>query len=97
MLANLCVCYILIKQNSKAESLIRKVETSESKMRGRGQEQVGFKSHASVVNLVIGSLYCSKGNFDFGLSLMMKSLRPLSNKLASDSWYYFKRCLIALV
>lgn len=97
VLANLCVCYILIKQNSKAESLIRKVETAENKLRGRSQEQLGFRSHASVVNLVIGSLYCSKGNFDFGLSLMMKSLRPLSSKLATDSWYYFKRCLIALV
>lgn len=83
VVANLCVCYILIKQNSKAEALIRKVE-----------QRAG---HAAVVNLVIGSLYCSKGNFDFGLSLMMKSLKPLPQKLAPDSWYYFKRCSLALV
>ncbi len=96
VLANLCVCYILIKQNAKAEALIRKVETTEQKQRARNPE-AGHRSHASVVNLVIGSLYCSKGNFDFGLSLMMKSMRPLASKLAADSWYYFKRSLLALI
>ena len=58
--------------------------------------QAEFK-HVSIVNLVIGSLYCSKGNFEFGLTLMMKSIKPLETKLGTDSWYYIKRCILAMI
>lgn len=51
----------------------------------------------SIVNLVIGTLYCSKGNFDFGIRLIFKSLNPASEKLGTDTWYYTKRCLLALI
>jgi len=31
VLANLCVCYILTKQNTKAEGLIKKIEEHEAR------------------------------------------------------------------
>jgi tetratricopeptide repeat protein 30 len=46
--------------------------------------------------LVIGTLYCSKGNFEFGIQLIIKSLEPVKDKLGTDTWYYTKRCLLAL-
>ena len=48
------------------------------------------------MNLVIGTLYCSKGNFEFGIQLIVKSLEPVKDKLGTDTWYYTKRCLLAL-
>lgn len=53
--------------------------------------------HLCIVNLVIGTLYCSKGNFDFGIRLIIKSLDPFNEKLGTDTWFYTKRCLLALV
>jgi tetratricopeptide repeat protein 30 len=32
--------------------------------------------HLCIVNLVIGTLYCSKGNYNFGVSRIVKSLEP---------------------
>ena len=53
--------------------------------------------HSCIVNLVIGTLYCSRGHFEFGFSLLFRSLEPLKDKLGTDTWYYTKRCLLALV
>jgi tetratricopeptide repeat protein 30 len=53
--------------------------------------------HLCIVNLVIGTLYCSKGNFEFGIQLIIKSLEPVREKLGTDTWYYTKRCLLALI
>jgi tetratricopeptide repeat protein 30 len=53
--------------------------------------------HLCIVNLVIGTLYCSKGNFDFGIRLIIKSLDPFSEKIGTDTWFYTKRCLLALI
>jgi tetratricopeptide repeat protein 30 len=39
------------------------------------------------VNLVIGTLYCAKGNFEFGISRIIKSLEPYEKKLGTDTWY----------
>jgi hypothetical protein len=39
-----------------------------------------------------GTLYCAKGNFEFGVSRVLKSLEPLSRRLGTDTWYYAKRC-----
>jgi tetratricopeptide repeat protein 30 len=49
------------------------------------------------VNLVIGTLYCSKGNFEFGISRVIKSLEPLAKKINTDTWYYAKRCFCSLI
>ena len=56
-----------------------------------------MKTINCIVNLVIGTLYCSKGNFDFGLSLIIKALDPVKDNLGTDTWYYTKRCLLALI
>jgi hypothetical protein len=111
----------------------------------------GGHLHLAIVNLVIGTLYCSKarrgplrektaslrprslspvcplpstswpylppillppinpppsslhpngppvqGNFEFGISRVIKSLDPLAAKLSPDTWYYAKRPLLAL-
>jgi uncharacterized protein YlbG (UPF0298 family) len=45
---------------------------------------------------VIGTLYCAKGNFEFGISRIIKSLDPYDKKLHADTWYYAKRCFLAL-
>lgn len=47
-------------------------------------------NHACIVNLVIGTLYCSKGIFEFGINQLIKSLDPLKEKLGTDTWYYTK-------
>lgn len=47
------------------------------------------------MNLLIGTLYCAKGNFDFGVTRVVKALEPLDRKLGTDTWYYAKRCLLA--
>jgi tetratricopeptide repeat protein 30 len=46
---------------------------------------------------VIGTLYCSKGNFEFGISRIIKSLEPYNKKLETDTWFYAKRCFLALI
>ena len=50
-----------------------------------------------IVNLVIGTLYCSKGNYDFGVGRIIKSLEPISKKLNTDTWFYAKRCILSLL
>lgn len=45
---------------------------------------------------MIGTLYCAKANFEFGISRIIKSLEPLDVKLDPDTWFYAKRCLLAL-
>ncbi|KAF2905865.1 hypothetical protein ILUMI_00306 [Ignelater luminosus] len=95
VLANLCVSYIMTSQNEEAEELMRKVEKEE--------DQIGFEEpekkcfHLCIINLVIGTLYCSKGNYEFGISRIMKSLEPFNKKLGTDTWYYTKRCFLSLI
>lgn len=52
--------------------------------------------HLCIINLVIGTLYSSKGNYEFGISRILKSLEPLDRKLGADTWYYAKRCFLSL-
>lgn len=52
--------------------------------------------HLCIVNLVIGTLYCSKGNNEFGISRVIKSLDPIGKKLSPETWYYAKRCFVSL-
>ena len=92
VLANLCVCYIVLKQSTKAEELISQIEKEEQQI-----ENQCNSLHLCIVNLVIGTLYCSKNNFDFGIRLIIKSLNPVNDKLGTDTWYYTKRCLLALI
>lgn len=52
--------------------------------------------HLCIVNLVVGTLYCSRGNFEFGVGRVLQAMHPPHAKLGTDTWYYAKRCLLAL-
>jgi tetratricopeptide repeat protein 30 len=67
--------------------------SNESSSNSSGTKQV---FHLCIVNLVIGTLYCSKGNFEFGISRVIKSLEPYEKKLGTDTWFYAKRCFVGL-
>lgn len=91
ILANLCVSYIMTSQNEEAEELMRRIEKEEERVAYSDPEKKTY--HLCIVNLVIGTLYCAKQNFEFGISRIMKSLEPypkkacyLSNKINLRSW-----------
>ena len=95
VLANLCVAYIMTSRNEDAESLMRRVEKEESAQARRDPARPRF--HLTIINLVIGTLYCAKGNYEFGISRVIKSLEPLEEKLEADTWFYAKRCFLSLL
>ncbi|TGZ65649.1 hypothetical protein CRM22_005759 [Opisthorchis felineus] len=95
ILANLCVTYIMTSQNEDAEELMRKIEKEEEAITYEDPDRKVF--HLCIVNLVIGTLYCAKGNYEFGISRVIKSLEPYQKKLGSDTWYYAKRCFLSLI
>ncbi|KAM6914422.1 intraflagellar transport protein 70A isoform 1-T1 [Lycodopsis pacificus] len=95
VLANLCVSYILTSQNEEAEELMRKIEKEEEQISYDDPDKKVF--HLCIVNLVIGTLYCAKGNYDFGISRVIKSLEPYKKKLGTDTWFYAKRCFLSLL
>ncbi|WIA22247.1 hypothetical protein OEZ85_004572 [Tetradesmus obliquus] len=94
VLANLCVSYIMTSQNEDAEELMRQVEREEEAAAAADPE--GLQLHLCIINLVIGTLYCSKGNYEFGISRIIKSLEPYHSKLSTDTWFYAKRCFLSL-
>ncbi|XP_028395432.1 tetratricopeptide repeat protein 30A-like isoform X2 [Dendronephthya gigantea] len=95
VLANLCVSYIMTSCNEEAEELMRKIEKEEEQVAYDDPEKKIF--HLCIVNLVIGTLYCAKGNYEFGMSRIIKSVEPYNKKLGTDTWYYAKRCFISLL
>ncbi|XP_066201718.1 intraflagellar transport protein 70B [Saccopteryx leptura] len=95
VLANLCVSYIMTSQNDEAEELMRKIEKEEERLSYDDPDKKTY--HLCIVNLVIGTLYCAKGNYDFGISRVIKSLEPYNKKLGTDTWYYAKRCFLSLL
>uniref|UniRef100_A0A4W3IEK7 Tetratricopeptide repeat protein 30 n=1 Tax=Callorhinchus milii TaxID=7868 RepID=A0A4W3IEK7_CALMI len=95
VLANLCVSYIMTSQNEEAEELMRKIEKEEEQVAYDDPEKKIY--HLCIVNLVIGTLYCAKGNYEFGISRVIKSLEPYNKKLGTDTWYYAKRCFLSLL
>jgi hypothetical protein len=48
-------------------------------------------------SISIGTLYCAKGNYEFGISRVIKSLEPYNKKLGTDTWFYAKRCFLSLI
>ena len=95
VLANLCVSYIMTSQNEEAEELMRKIEKEEEQMSYEDPDRKIF--HLCIVNIVIGTLYCAKSNFDFGISRVIKSLEPYKRKLGVETWFYAKRCILSLL
>jgi tetratricopeptide repeat protein 30 len=84
----------MTSQNEEAEDLMRRIEKEEERLAFSEPDRQCF--HLCIVNLVIGTLYCAKGNFEFGISRIIKSLDPYDKKLHTDTWYYAKRCFLAL-
>lgn len=97
VLANLCVSYIMTSQNEQAEELMRKIEKEEENLAYDEPDSDRKVYHLCIVNLVIGTLYCAKGNFQFGISRVIKSLEPFNKKLGAQTWFYAKRCFCALL
>lgn len=95
VLANLCVSYIMTGQNTEAEDLMKRIENDEETLSFQEQDKKLF--HLCIVNLVIGTLYCAEGNYEFGISRVIKSLDPYSKKLGTDTWFYTKRCFLSLL
>jgi len=95
VLANLCVSYIMTTQNEEAEELMRKIEKEEEQMSYEDPDRKIY--HLCIVNLVIGTLYCAKGNYEFGISRVIKSMEPYQKKLGMDTWHYAKRCFLGLI
>lgn len=95
VLANLCVSYIMTSQNEEAEELMRKIEKEEDQVAYDDPDKKIY--HLCIVNLVIGTLYCAKGNYEFGISRVIKSLEPYQKKLGTDTWFYAKRCFLSLI
>ena len=79
VIANLCVSYIMINENEAAEDIMKKLEREEEKSAMEDPEKNVY--HLCIVNLVIGTLYCSKSNFEFGISRIIKSLEPYNRKV----------------
>eukprot|EP00913_Durusdinium_trenchii_P024818 g23294.t1 len=77
ILANLCVAYVMTSANEEAEELMRLVEREEEKVKDPTKPVY----HLCIINLVIGTLYCTKGNFEFGISRIIKSLEPYDSLL----------------
>ena len=51
---------------------MRQVEKEEERLAYADADKQCF--HLCIINLVIGTLYCAKGNFEFGISRIIKSL-----------------------
>lgn len=95
VLANLCVSYIMTSQNEEAEDIMRKIEKEEEQQIFEDPQKKFY--HLCIVNLVIGTLYCAKGNYEFGISRVIKSLEPFNKRLGTDTWFYAKRCFISFL
>lgn len=85
----------MTSQNEEAEDLMRKVERAEE-IKGTTN---GHCLHLCIVNLVIGTLYCAKGNYEFGLSRIAHALDSATagSRLCADTWFYVKRCVLGLL
>lgn len=38
-----------------------------------------------------------QGNYEFGISRVIKAMEPYDKKLGTDTWFYSKRCMISLI
>ncbi|XP_034568212.1 tetratricopeptide repeat protein 30A [Notolabrus celidotus] len=74
---------------------MRKIEKEEELISDDDPDKKVF--HLCIVNLVIGALYCAKGNYDFGIPHVIKILEPYNTKLGTETWFYAKLCFLSLL
>ncbi|KAL4422716.1 hypothetical protein ABPG75_008913 [Micractinium tetrahymenae] len=112
-LANLCVCHVVGSQNEVAEDLLRRLEDEVAAATGidssgadgdaAGGAMAGggvagpVPPHLSLTNLAIGTLYCAKGNFEFGITRVTRSLEPLAAHLDAPRWRAAMLCLLVML
>ena len=99
VLANLCASYVLTNRKETAEEIMALVEKAEDAAASSIDDDCNNKRllHGSIINLVIGTLYCQRSNYNFGVDLICKSLAPYEQRLGPDTWFHAKRCLLALL
>lgn len=95
VVANLCVSLIMIQRNQEAQEIIRVVEEEEGKALAENPDGQYF--HVCIVNLIVGTLYCAKGNYEFGISRILVSFQNFHKRMNMDTWYYAKRCFLSLM
>ncbi|KAI3430438.1 hypothetical protein D9Q98_005033 [Chlorella vulgaris] len=93
-LANLCVCRVVAGQNEVAEELLRRLDDETAAAAAAGQPPT---PHLPLTNLAIGTLYCAKGNFEFGIQRVVRSVEPLPGGLDVQRWRGVALCLLCLL
>ena len=96
----------MVNQTQEAQNLMQEIEKEEAHKQLQFQQEHGYIDHADItsisfiVNLVIGTLYCAKGKYSFGISRIIKSFEAKPNisvKLSNDTWFHAKRCILSLI
>lgn len=95
VIANLCVSLIMMQRNEEAQEIIKKVEEEEQKKMAEKSDVPYF--HVCIVNIIVGTLYCAKSNYEFGISRIIVSFQNFHKRMNMDTWYYAKRCFLALI
>lgn len=95
VIANLCVSLIMLQRNEEAQEIIKKIEEEERKAMQQNQEALYF--HVCIVNIIVGTLYCAKGNYEFGIGRIIESFKNFHKRMNMDTWYYAKRCFLSLI
>ncbi|KAK2964794.1 putative Tetratricopeptide repeat protein 30B [Blattamonas nauphoetae] len=89
VLGNLCVCHVMHEENDLGEQIIVRVDKEEEKIHMEDPDAQPL--HHTIIDLVIGTLYCSRKTFDFGIKQTIKSFQPVEQKLTPGTWFYAKR------
>jgi len=94
-IANLCVSLIMVQRNEEAQEIIKRVEEEESKAMQQNTELQLF--HVCIVNIIVGTLYCAKSNYEFGIGRIIVSFQNFHKRMNMDTWFYAKRCFLSLI
>lgn len=70
----------MTSQNEEAEDLMRRIEKEEEKAIIEDTSKRTY--HLCIVNLVIGTLYCAKGNYEFGYTMSAKPQNFSNNQVS---------------
>jgi tetratricopeptide repeat protein 30 len=74
----------MTSNTEEAEELMRKIEKEEEHISFHNPDREVL--HSCIVNLVIGTLYCAKGNYEFGISRVIKSLEPYDKNVSINTF-----------
>jgi tetratricopeptide repeat protein 30 len=95
VIANLCVSLIMVQRNDEAQEIIKRIEEEEQRFLLQNPEAQLF--HVCIVNLIVGTLYCAKSNYEFGIGRIIVSFQNFHKRMNMDTWFYAKRCFLALI